>query len=93
MLQIVRGFELSGADHLDAAGQARNLARGGVLVNDAFLRTAHYLWLGSLQCSSGSGPVARSDGVFDLAYATADPAAAGFVDFGTADGLAGGFFC
>src|SRR5208337_4931068 len=81
----------AGRESLDALGQARNLARGRIFVNDALLRRAGQARLGLAQRLDGGLRVLGGDRLLDLADIGAHLAAARLVDGGPAAGLAGGF--
>src|SRR5436309_6497398 len=61
------------AELCHAVSEPRDLAAGGVLVHDAFLRRAHDDRLGFLQCGGGPIAVSGRDRVLDLADIAAQP--------------------
>ena len=75
----------------DAVGEARNLAAGIVLMDDATLRSAHDHRLGRLQGCRSRRTVAASDRFLDFAHRAAQRRAPCLVDFGPTRDLARGF--
>src|SRR5687767_11691333 len=84
----VRAALLS-AQRLDAAREARDLPRRGILVHDALLGGAHHLRLGGAQGGCSLGLVAGSNGLFNLADKSPHAAATRLVDRGALRDLAG----
>src|SRR5919107_3126297 len=77
------------AQRLDAAREARDLPRRGVLVHDALLSGAHHLRLSRAQGGHSLGLVAGCDRLFDLADEGPHPATTRLVDRGALRDLAG----
>ena len=75
----------------NARREARDLARGGALVNDAPLRRTHQHRLGVGQCKLGGRLVARGDRFLDLAHVGLEARGADFVHLGSPMHLPRGF--
>jgi len=80
-----------GSCSFDAGSEAALVARGGVLVEDAFLHALVELRDGGLVDVGELLGVAAGDGLAQDAEVSANAAAAGAIDSGLAFGLAGSF--
>src|SRR5579871_2394971 len=76
------------AERGDPMGEARDLAAGGVLVNDALLSRPHDDRLGFAQRRRRLGAITACDRIFDLADIVAHARAAHLVDRRAARNLA-----
>ena len=81
-----------GAEHIDAVAEARDFARHGVLVQNAFGDAAHHFGLGGFQRSGGCRLIAGRQRLFDFADKGADPRTARLVHILARFGLTGALF-
>src|SRR4051812_36520103 len=88
----LENHENSGVKALHPRCEARNFARSGIFVDNAFRYAAHDLGLGSLERSRSRRLVAGTQGLFHLAHRRADQALAVLVDSSAAGRLADALF-